>query len=197
MLYKSRPSTGAAFSCLLPTMAFQARYLYGMAKSRVFYLFFFSLCFSAAAGFAQQVPVQYGRITVQVSELWSKRMQQEKMILDNHNVRGEIPATLTLFPFQQTTEAAKSHAALAFKKYLAASDTAAMPRPKRFYTEDAVPFFSFAMEKTNSKTPGYAALYVYSTEQGYQAMMLETNNQVDFRKIQPEWMQVLQTVRMK
>lgn len=158
------------------------------------YLLTAAMVLSIPTSIAQTVKASFDKLSFQVEEQWSKRIEKDRVVYDNYNLKTEPRASIVLYRF-----VAAADEKTFFQQQWSAiwPDSVAAPRPRRFYTENSQLFWSGGAAISTTDGTGYGQLYVFTTPTGYQSMMVWLPDGNAFKKTQTTWNLMAQTAVLK
>lgn len=162
-------------------------------------LFCFALVLLVQVGFGantygQVTQASYQRLSLKVDGDWSRRIESDRVIYDNYNVPNASRAAVVLYAFEKHSDT-KTSFEKSWKNIW--PDSVAAPRPRRLYTNDGLTIYSNGNLLVNVIGSGYAQLYVFAADDGYQAMLIWHSSQSEFRRRQNEWNMMAQEAIFK
>ncbi len=147
-----------------------------------------------AKSYGQVTQASYQRLSLKVDGDWSRRIESDRVIYDNYNVPNAARAAIVLYAFEKDSDTKTS-----FEKSWKSiwPDSVAVPRPRRLYTNDGAFIYTNGSLLVNAIGSGYAQLYVFAADDGYQAMLIWHPAQSEFRRRQNEWNMMAQEAIFK
>lgn len=132
--------------------------------------------------------LQFDKLRIpEVPAGWSKQTTLTSLSYSNFNVKGSSPFSITLFKGQAYSGKQDAAFALAWRKWLLLSDTAAVPHFRKMYNASDAPMASGGMETNGPLGKGYYLLTVYQCAGYLQAVGIFTVSQKVFRTDYYDW----------
>jgi hypothetical protein len=155
----------------------------------------------AMAGCPVQAQVRvWSALSLEIPEGYASIKRSGTIVYSNSNQKGAEPLSITLYdaiPYEGRLDTLFAHAWRSKLGTLASTEEEAIPRWRRFYTNDGVLMQQGFAESQPNGQPIYRLLTLYVGEGFYQPVLITTTSLKAYKPIQAEWQERLQNAVLR
>lgn len=158
------------------------------------------ICMAMAKCPAQAQVRVWGALSLEIPEGYASNKRSGTIVYSNSNQKGAEPLSITLYdaiPYEGRMDTLFAHAWRSRLGTLASTEEEAIPRWRRFYTNDGVLMQQGFAESQQNGQPIYRLLTLYVGEGFYQPVLITTTSLKAYKPIQAAWQERLQNAVLR